>query len=82
MGRQRRSWPCRHRQPPRAFRRAVRENRAHLVSLFRDHGRVVAEPWQERLLDMSVSFQVGKGGFMSGFRGHALLNSATAPFWA
>ncbi len=56
------------------------ENRARLVSLFRDHGRVVAEPWQERLLDMSVSFRVGKLGMMSGFRGHALLNSRDGAF--
>jgi hypothetical protein len=55
-------------------------DRAPLTALFRDHGRAVAEPWHERLMDMSVQFQVGKGGSVSGFRGHVLLNSRDGAF--
>ncbi|MEO6095730.1 MAG: hypothetical protein ABIW76_08630 [Fibrobacteria bacterium] len=55
-------------------------DRAPLAALFRDHGRVVAEPWHDRLLDMSVQFRVGKGGAISGFRGHVLLNSRDGAF--
>ena len=55
-------------------------DRVLLASLFKDHGRVAAEPWQERLLDMSMNFQVGKSGSLSGFRGHVLLNSRDGAF--
>jgi hypothetical protein len=59
-------------------------DRAALAQLFREHGRAVAEPWQERLMDMSVNFTVGRSGggagAVSDFRGHALLNSRDGAF--
>jgi hypothetical protein len=56
------------------------EDRRNLALLFEQHGRVVAEPWDERLMDMAVNFSVEKGGAFSRFRGHQLLNSRDGAF--
>lgn len=55
-------------------------DRAALGALFTGHGRLVLEPWHERLLDMSVGFTVGKAGVIRDFRGHILLNSRDGAF--
>lgn len=56
------------------------EDRPALKRLFDEHGRVVAEPWHDRLLDMSVNFTLDAHGGMHGFRGHQLLNSRDGAF--
>ena len=56
------------------------ESRKSLAGLLAEHGRVVAEPWDERLLDMSVNFTVEVGGSLRDFRGHQLLNSRDGRF--
>ncbi|HKP97640.1 MAG TPA: hypothetical protein VJ385_17995 [Fibrobacteria bacterium] len=56
------------------------ESRKALADLLAGHGRVVAEPWDERLMDLSVNFTVEKGGSLRDFRGHELLNSRDGAF--
>ncbi len=56
------------------------EERRALAGLFAEHGRVVLEPWQERLMDMSVNFTVAPGGAIEDFRGHQLVNSRDGAF--
>ncbi|MDB5049769.1 MAG: hypothetical protein JWO30_2840 [Fibrobacteres bacterium] len=55
-------------------------DRQALAQLLEEHGCVVAEPWQQRLMDMSVNFSVEKGGALKAFRGHQLLNSRDGAF--
>ncbi|MDQ3003710.1 MAG: hypothetical protein M3Y08_20930, partial [Fibrobacterota bacterium] len=56
------------------------EDRRNLALLFEQHGRVVAEPWDDRLMDMAINFTVEKGGGIAHFRGHQLLNSRDGAF--
>ena len=56
------------------------EDREAAGRLLEDHGRLVVEPWHERLLDMSVGFHVDRQGAVAGFRGHELLNSRDGAF--
>jgi hypothetical protein len=53
---------------------------ALLAPLFSGHGRVLLEPWHERLADMAVLFSVGTGGGMEDLRGHTLFNSRDGAF--
>jgi hypothetical protein len=59
---------------------ASAETRAALARLFEEHGRVVAEPWDERVLDLAIHFTIERGGGVTGFRGHRLLNSRDGAF--
>ncbi len=56
------------------------DSAALLEPLFAGHGRVLLEPWHERLADMAVLFTVGAGGKVLEFRGHSLLNSRDGAF--
>jgi hypothetical protein len=51
-----------------------------LASLFAMHGRVVLEPWHERLSDLAMLFTVSPEGEVGDFRGHRLLNSRDGAF--
>jgi hypothetical protein len=51
-----------------------------LAPLFSAHGRVLLEPWHDRLADMAVLFTIGAGGEVQGFRGHTLRNSRDGAF--
>ena len=54
--------------------------RRDLELLFRQDRWVALEPWHERLLDMSASFQVDEDGCIREFRGHELVNSRDGAF--
>lgn len=51
-----------------------------LEQLFSSHGRVVLEPWHERLSDLAILFAVSQEGEAEDFRGHRLLNSRDGAF--
>ena len=48
--------------------------------LLADHGQVVLEPWQDRIMDMSANFTVEPGGRVKDFCGHELHNSQDGAF--
>lgn len=56
------------------------EDTALMAALISAHGRVLLEPWHERLADMAALFTVGTAGGMEDFRGHTLLNSRDGAF--
>jgi hypothetical protein len=56
------------------------EDGARIDLLFADHGRVVLEPWHERIQDMAALFVVNREGLVEGFRGHGLINSRDGAF--
>ena len=56
------------------------EDRTALMALFADHGRVVLEPWHERLHNMAALFTSTPAGAVEGFAGHALINSRDGAF--
>jgi hypothetical protein len=56
------------------------DDEARLRPLFSDHGRVVLEPWHERILDMAALFVATAEGAVERFRGHTLINSRDGAF--
>jgi hypothetical protein len=56
------------------------EDEIRIDLLFAGHGRVVLEPWHERIQDMAALFVASRDGMVEGFRGHALLNSRDGAF--
>lgn len=51
-----------------------------LEILFGENQWVALEPWQDRLQDMSINFQVDPAGNIQAFRGHELINSRDGAF--
>ncbi len=51
-----------------------------LMQIFTDHGQAVLEPWQDRLIDLAVNFNVKPGGGIKDFCGHELFNSQDGTF--
>lgn len=56
------------------------EDRKIMILILEDHGKVVLEPWHDRILDMAMNFHVKPGGAITGFRGHELFNSRDGAF--
>lgn len=56
------------------------EDHLGLEILFEENQWVALEPWQDRLQDMSVNFQVDAAGNIHTLRGHELINSKDGAF--
>lgn len=56
------------------------EERHDLEILFRENGLLALEPWQERVQDMAINFEVDGEGRMGEMRGHEMVNSRDGYF--
>ena len=57
-----------------------RVNRIAVQSFLEDGGQVVAEPWQDRLMDLGINFILEPGGDIHSLCGHELQNSRDGAF--
>ncbi len=59
----------------------IGETDAHnLIQLFSQHGKIILEPWHERIMDLSANFKVNENGEVVDFFGHELFNSRDGSF--